>query len=345
MKTRNINVAFFFFFMSMGLWLTSCNKDSSTPSTSGNALTNQQAVQVQNSDAQDALADKTEEDIDNHLEELQNNNYAASSVKSALSDPMDTLIITVDHPDTTIFPKVVTLNYYSYKDDSANESIIKNGKITITINVADTKHPRLISRAFVFTNFAVTTDSTTVILNGTRTVIRQKDTYKLNGLESARIAVTDHITAALKYAVTTTGKNDTLTFTRNVNKLRTAISYYKNVNYKSAEPAYNLTHLRFKHESSMDSLTYTGTVEGINEKGEPYTKTVTDPLIITVYKGSLVISAGTITYVVGTTVSYQVSFMEDTAHKHYTLVTVKDNLTGKTKSFDRKFGNLFKKWW
>lgn len=346
MNTRNMNVAVYFLFLTLGVWLTSCNKDSSTPSnTAGSSITDQQAVQVQNSDVQDALADKTEEDVDNNLEELQNNNYAASTVKSALSDPKDTMIITVDHPDTTTFPKVVTITYYTYKDSCANETIIKNGKITITVNATDKNHPRLISRAFVFTNFAVTTDSTTVILNGTRTVTRQKDAYKLTGLESARVSVTDHITAALKYAVTTTGSSDTLTYTRNVNKQRTAVSYFKNVNFKVAEPAYNLTHLRFRHILSMDSITYTGVVEGINEKSEPYTKTITDPLIVTEYKGSLVVSAGTITYVVGTTISYQVSFMEDPAHKHMTLVTVKDNLTGKTKSFDRRFGRIFKRWW
>ena len=49
-----------------------------------NVFTSQQVAQVENSDAQDAVADKTEEDIDNQLEELENNNYVASQTKSFL---------------------------------------------------------------------------------------------------------------------------------------------------------------------------------------------------------------------------------------------------------------------
>ena len=110
---------------------------------------------MQNSDAQDALADKTEEDVDNKLDELQNNNYGATISKSLLANLTDTVVITVDHPDTTTFPKIVTLTYYSYIDSSANEPIIKNGKITVTITSANPTHRKLISRSMVFDNFAV----------------------------------------------------------------------------------------------------------------------------------------------------------------------------------------------
>lgn len=333
-----------FLFIAGSLSLTSCKKDNSTSNSDENSITSQQTIQVQNSDAQDALADKTEEDVDNNLEELQNNNYSTSSSKSALSGPTDTLVITVDYPDTIHFPKVVTLTYYSYQDSCANESIIKNGEIKVTISCPDISHPRLITRAFEFDNFAITTDSTTVIINGTRTVKRLKDAIKFNGLASARIAVTDSITSDMKFAVATTGSTDTLTFTRNVSKLRTAIAHYRNVNFKLGDLPYNLTHLRFKHIPSFDSLTYSGSVTGFNERDSAYTKTITSTLIITVFKGSLVISSGTMTYTVGSN-SYDISFAEDPAHKHLTLVTVTNNQTGKTKSFDRRFGRVFKKWW
>jgi len=44
------------------------------------------------------------------LDELQNNNYGATISKSLLANLTDTVVITVDHPDTTTFPKIVTLN-------------------------------------------------------------------------------------------------------------------------------------------------------------------------------------------------------------------------------------------
>jgi hypothetical protein len=342
MKKSKIILGIFILVAGVAIALTSCKKDSSGPAST--SFTTQQTEQLQNSDAQDALADKTEEDVDNNLDELENNNYSVSQAKSGLTDPTDTFIITVDHPDTTTFPKVVTLTYYNYTDSSADETIVKNGTISVTISLANPDHPKLITRSFVFTNFAVTTDSTTVILNGTRTVVRQKDSRRFNGLESARISVTDHITADLRYALVVTGSSDSLTFTRNVTKDRTAIAYFLNVNFKAGAWVYNLTHLRFRNLPSLDTLTYTGTVTGINEKGDTYTKTITSPLIITAYRGSLIVTAGTMTYADGNN-NYTITFGQDPNHPHFTLVTITNETTGKTKSFDRRFGRIFKKWW
>jgi hypothetical protein len=338
MEIRKIMFRLFFFLLAGSLFMFSCKKDSST--STGNPLTSAQTIQAQNSDAQDAVADKTEEDIDSKLDELQNNNYAVAGAKSLLSNLTDTVVITVDHPDTTTFPKVVTLTYYSYVDSSANEPIIKNGKITVTIASSNPTHKKLVTRSFVFDNFAVTTDSTTVLLNGTRVVARQKEAVKFNGLLSVRISVTDNITAATQWAVVTTGSTDTLKFTRNVNKVRTAVSHFRNVIYKSGD----LLHFLFRHVASSDTITYTGTVTGINEESNTYTKTITTPLVVTEYKGSFVVSAGIMTYVVGTD-SFEVTFEADPAHKHFTLVTVTNNLTGKSRSFDRRFGRVFRKWW
>ena len=229
--------------------------------------------------------------------------------------------------------------------DIINETITKNGQIVITIDRSNVKYPRLISRAFEFHDFSVTTDSTTVIMNGTRTVKRTKDALKLNGLESARVSVTDSIIATLKYAVATIGKTDTLTYTRDVNKVRTAISHYKNQNYKAGDLIYNLNNLSFKHLPSLDSLTFTGKVTGINEKSETYTKIITSKLIVIDYKGSLVVTSGTITYTAGTTDTFNITFEQDPAHLHMTLVTVTNNNTGKITTFDRRFSHIFKKWW
>jgi hypothetical protein len=338
MEIRKFIFRLFFFFLAGALSFTSCKKESS--SSTGNPLTSAQTIQVQNSDAQDAVADKTEEDIDSKLDELQNNNYAVSGTKSYLANLTDTVVITVDHPDTTTFPKVVTLTYYSYVDSSANEPIIKNGKIIVVISSANPTHKKLVSRAFLFDNFAVTTDSTTVLLNGTRLVSRQKESVKFNGLLAVRISVTDNITAATRWAVVTTGSSDTLKFTRNVNKVRTAISHFRNVFYKPGD----LLHFFFRHVASSDTITYTGTVTGIDEKGDNYSKSITSPLTVTEYKGSLIVSSGEMTYTAGSD-SFNITFKEDPAHKHFTLITITNNLTGKSKSFDRRFGRIFRRWW
>jgi hypothetical protein len=338
MKKSKLIFRLFFFLLAGSLSLYSCKKDSS--SSNGNPLPGNQTIQVQNSDAQDAVADKTEEDVDSKLDELQNNNYVVSSAKSLLVNPSNEVAITVDHPDTTTFPKVITLIYYNYRDSSANENIIKNGKIIVTVSSANPNYRKLVSRAFVFSNFAITTDSTTITINGTRTVARQKASVKFKGLQSIRISVTDNITAATKWAVATTGETDTLHFTRNVNKVRTAITHFKNILYSPGD----LFLIAYRHIVSTDSLTYSGTVTGVNEEKNTYTKTITSPLVITDYKGSLIISSGTITYVVGTD-SYEITFKEDPDHLHFTLVTVTNNITGKTSSFDRRFGRIYRRWW
>ena len=186
----------------------------------------------------------------------------------------------------------------------------------------------------------MTTDTTTIKLNGTRLVSRQKVAFKYNGLQSVRISVTDNITSAMNFAVVTTGKTDTLKFTRNVNRVRTAVTHFRNFIYKPGD----LLHFLFRHIASSDSITYVGTVTGINEKGDTYTKTITSHLIVTNYRGSLVITSGTMTDVAGTN-SFEITFKADPSHKHLTLVTVTNNLTGKTKSFDRRFGLMFRRWW
>jgi hypothetical protein len=338
MKTEKFIPRLFFFFVAGSLLFYSCRKESST--TNNNSLASPKAIQVQNADAQDALADKTEEGIDNQLDELQNNNYVVVNARSYLSTLNDTVVITVNHPDTTYFPKVVTFTYYNYKDSSDFESITKNGQVMVTIDRPDPVHPKLISRIIKFNHFAVTTDSTTFIINGTRTVSRQKATVKFNGMQSVRIAVTDNIVAATNWCVATTGKTDTLKFTRNVNKVRTAVSHFRNVWYRPGD----MIHFLYRYVATSDSITYTGTVTGINEKGDEYSKTITSPLIVVLYKGNLVVSSGTINYIAGTN-TYLITFKADPEHRHFTLVTITDNQTGKTLSFDRRFGRIFRRWW
>jgi hypothetical protein len=332
-------------FVASGLILTSCQKDSSTGTPPDQTtLTSQQAMQVQNADAQDAIADKVDQDVDNKLDELLNNNYQSVNTKSLLSGLTDTVVITVDHPDTITFPKSVTLTYHNYKDSCTTESIVKNGDIIVRVD-ADFHHHRLITRSFVFHNFTITTDSTTITINGYRRVKRLQDAIRLNALQTARISVNDSIIAALRFAVVKTGNTDSLIFTRNVKKLRTAIMHFRNVMYVAGDPLFNLAHLSFRNQPSLDTLSYTGQVTGINEKGDDYSKTIISRLVIIDYKGSLIMSSGSIAYLVGSTGSYLITFQQDPLHPHFTLVSILDNNTGKTISFDRRFSRILRRWW
>jgi hypothetical protein len=66
----------------------------------------------------------------------------------------------------------------------------------------------------------------------------------------------------------TTGKTDTLKFTRNVNKVRTAVYHFRNVIYRPLDPI----HFLFRYVASSDTISYIGTVTGIDEKGDAYSK-------------------------------------------------------------------------
>jgi hypothetical protein len=320
-----------------GYLVSNCKKDNSSP---GNSLTTQQVAAVQNSDVQDAVADKSDQDVDVTLDELQSNNYNTATAKSGSGNGSRTII--VDHPDSTTFPKVVTILYNNYQDSTADESFVKNGEIDIVVTEGANK--QLITRAFTFKEYTITTDSTTVTVSGTRTVERTAFTHKLNGLSSLRLSFTDNITANLRYAIIKTGETDSLTFTRVVSKVRTSILHYDNFGGNTW-----LT-FRFRNNLSKDTITYSGTVTGINEKGENYTRTVSSgtPLTIIFYKGTPVISSGTLDLTISgeTAASFTITYKEDLPdHPHKTLVTVTNNVTGATHSFDRRYSRKCIRWW
>jgi hypothetical protein len=321
-----------------GLSIAGCKKDSNPPTTA--KLTSQQTAQLQNSDVQDAVAEKTDQDIDKTIDQLQVSNYQVPVARAL--DASGSLVITINHPDSTTFPKVVTLVYTNYQDSTATESFIKNGEIDVTINSNGTDK-QLVSRSIVFKHFSVATDSTTFTVNGTRSLSRIARTFKFNGALGVRVTATDNITANLSYAITKTGVSDTLKFTRVVSRLRKAFLHFDN--YGGA--IWRLA--RFRTNLSKDTVTISGTVTGINEKGDAYSKIVSasDPLVITFYKGTPVISSGTMDYSVtgASASSYTITFKEDPAHPKNTLITVTNNTTLATTSFDRRFSRKLRRWW
>ncbi|MGD0341372.1 MAG: hypothetical protein ABSA76_06670 [Bacteroidales bacterium] len=334
MKTKEFKL-FLLAFAICGLLVTSCKKENS----SSTAFTSEQVAQVQNSDVQDAIADKNDQEVDNTLDQLQVVNYNTSNAKSGAVSSSKT--ITVDHPDSTTFPKVIKIVYSNYQDSTADESFIKNGEIDITVTAGTNK--QLVTRAMTYKNFSITTDSTTVTVRGTRTVARTGITYKFKNLASLRLIITDNITANLSYAITKTGVSDSLTFTRVVNKTRKAFVHYSNAEGNSWST------IKFKNVVASDTVTYSGTVTGVNEKGYSYSRTVnsTTPLVVIFYKGTPVISSGTLDLLItaSTSLSFTMTFKEDPAHPHMTLITVTNNATLKTHSFDRRFSRKLIKWW
>jgi hypothetical protein len=321
-----------------GFLITGCKKDNSTATTT--KFTTQQVAQVQNSDVQDAIAEKTDQDIDKTLDQLEVSNYQVPVGKSLTTG--GSLVITVTHPDSTTFPKLITLVYTNFQDSTALESFVKNGEIDISVNAA-ASDKQLITRVQTFKHFSVTTDSTTFTVNGTRTVARTAHSFKFYGMAGSRFTATDNITGDLSYSITKTGVSDTLKFTRIVNRVRKAFLHYDNFGGAKWKLA------RFRVNLSKDTITWSGTVTGVNEKGDPYTKTVSSatPLIVTFYKGTPVITSGIMDYTVtGTTAaSFTITFKDDPNHPRNTLITVTNNVTNAVNSFDRRFSRKFRRWW
>jgi hypothetical protein len=329
---KEMKTKYLLLFLAIFAMLVSGCKKESTPN-----LTLVQVAQVQNSDVQDAIADKNDQDVDNIMDQLQVMNYTVSGLKSELLS--GTRVITVDKPDSVNFPKTITIVYTNYTENTAFESFVKNGEIDITVSLAG-NDKQLVTRAQTFKNFSIKTDSTTIRVNGTRTVTRSAKNFKFTALTSLRLTITDNISSNLSFAITKTGVTDTLKFTRIASKVRKAYLHYAN----SAGTTW-LT-AKFINDSAKDTVTYSGTVTGINEKGDTYTKSVdvATPITFIFYQGTPVIASGTMTFTAGTA-SFTITFKEDSAHPHYTLVTVTNNTTQATHTFDRRFGRKLVKWW
>ena len=335
MKTRKLNYVWALAAM-LGFMFSGCSKDNSSTTS---PITNAQVSQMQNSDTQDTIADKADQDVDNTADEIQNSDYQPANVKDGSTS--GSVTITVDHPDSTTFPKVISIVFDNYADSLAEESFVRNGEIDITVNASDPKH-RLVTRDFTYKNYAITTDSTSIIINGTRDVQRVKDSLFVDIPRlRARLGYTANITANLSYSIVTTGSTDTATFTRVVDRVRTGSGWFQ-------AAITNMHHLMVRHLAAKDSLTITGTVTGVNEKGLDYSKTITTPLQVISLLGTPVLTAGAMTYAGGsgsTAFSYSITYQEDLPnHPFKTLVTVTNLLTGKIHSFDRKFGRRFLAW-
>ncbi len=317
---------------------TGCKKESSS-STPTTATTN--AEQTQNSDVQDAVADRSEQDADNTVDQLQANNYVVPSTKTSGS-----VTITVNHPDSTTFPKTVSIVYSNYQDSTSGEKFVYNGEIDVDITLPPTALGLVYNkRVFTFKSFSITTDSTVITVSGERTVTRISEKfYPLPDFKGLRIVIMDSIDANTTWSITTIGSPDSLHFTREVRRIRTSDINFINVN-ATAIKWNQIVLITYPH---LDTIFWQGTVTGVNEAGDNYTKTITTPLQGTWYDGTPVLIAGEMSLNIATPtpLNFTIMFQRDLPdHPFKTLVTVTNVATGKTWSFDRSFWGRFFRWW
>jgi len=212
--------------------------------------------------AQDeAYADALFEEVDNMVSEelllLDENGYTTDTKKSFAEDICFT--VTVDHPDSTHFPKVITMDY---GDGCAvvfnGDTIVRKGQIIVTLTgrwfTEGSQH------IVVFNNFSIND----VKIEGTRTRANL-------GFNAA-----NHLELGTELQDGKITFNDSLFMTREASHVREIIRHMNPQN---------------------DTILVTGSANGINVLGQAYTRTITEPLVMVhciQYKWRWVIVDGTV---------------------------------------------------
>jgi hypothetical protein len=218
------------------LLIPSCSKDNSGTISSKDVITAQDEIYA------DALYEEIDNTVVSNVSALSGMGFSTMNMKSTLNDSSDCMHISVDHPDSVSFPKVVTLDFGEgctriCKDDT----IVYKGQIIVTLTdhwfVKGSQH------IVTFNNFIIND----VKVEGTRTItnmgFNDKNHFELG------IALTG-------------GKvifNDTAFLTRESNHVREWITGFRPLN---------------------DSILVTGSASGINIQGEQYERVITSPLVL-----------------------------------------------------------------
>lgn len=333
MKTSKLHL--FAIALFIGLSMAACKKDNS----SSNSLSGTDSAVAQDAESQDAQADNVDQSVDNISDALEANNF--TSVKSTM---VGSPTCTVDHPDTTYFPKVITLVFNT--DTTINgERFIQTGTITIdverTSNVGSWRNS--LKRTITFSNFTTGNDSATFTINGSRIMTRKSVTVTPAIATSAeylaatnlRISVLDSIKS--NFAFTITCGNFSGSFTRIVNRTRQGM-----VHFEKAKDA-----LIWHYTPLKDTLVYKGSVTGVNLMDSTYSRVISETNPITFTRCAYlvpVISSGELTVTRNTPTGVKTATITYSPDGCKTLVTV-TNANGKTKEFERRINRLYKKWW
>lgn len=329
MKTSRFHLLAIALFL--GASITSCNKDNNSPSTGTQSATSSQVATAQDAESQDAIATKVEQDADNQADALEASDFNLSETKGMVINGVN---VDVDHPDTTYFPKVITLTF-NYADTVNGEHMSQTGTIKITVDTVPVgrrlwwrKH---VMRTFDFTNFTVTTDSSSFTINGTRTMERKEwiPTVSSNKL-ALRVYVKDTIYSDLTIGITSGSYEGS--FTRKVARTREEMIHY-----------YKLMATRLLWHPSVlnDTLRLEGSITGVNLQDSAYSRVITQPLVYTfcpVWPHNM-IATGQITDTEGT----KVIVINYTADGCSTSISAKAN--GKDVNIHRKQNRRFRKWW
>jgi hypothetical protein len=213
----------------------SCAKDDA------GSISSKDLAMAQDEAYVDALYQEVDNTVISNTTSLDAGHYSGMGLKST-SDDGECVTITVNHPDSTSFPKIITLDYGTgcttvFRDDT----ITRKGQIIITLTdrwfVQGSQH------IVTFSNFYINN----VKIEGTRTITNMGLNAK-NHFELGIVLQNGKITF-----------NDTAWMTRDANHVREWI--------RSNNP-------------QNDTVLITGTASGINIKGENYERLITTPLVL-----------------------------------------------------------------
>jgi hypothetical protein len=213
----------------------SCSKDSGS-------LSDTDLANAQDDAYAEALYDQVDNSVSTNLTNLDASNYSPLSMKSTNDDGEACAVITVDHPDSTHFPKVITIDYGEgctmvYKDDT----ITRKGKIIVTMTGRWWNEGS--QHIVTFSDFYIND----VKIEGTRTITN----LGLNDKNHPELGI-----------VLENGKitfNDTAWMTREANHVKEWIRSYNPMN---------------------DTILITGTASGVNVLGQSYERLITEPLVM-----------------------------------------------------------------
>jgi hypothetical protein len=212
----------------------SCSKDS------GGKMSDEDLALAQDEAYADALFDEVDNMVISEITTLDDNRYIDGGTKAASNEVCRT--ITVDHPDTTWFPKVITIDY----GDGCtvifnNDTITRKGKIIITLT--DRWFKPGAEHIVTFMDFSIND----IKVEGTRTITNMGLNDKM------------HLELGIKLEQGKISFSDTAWITRESDHVREWILHLN--------PMY-------------DTVLVTGTASGINILGETYERLITEPLVL-----------------------------------------------------------------
>jgi hypothetical protein len=314
-------------FIAVTIFIVSCTKDKTTTNSGG--FTSSQVLQAQDAETQDAVVQTIDNDVDQNLTTLQENNFTGG-----LKESEGCITVTVDHPDTIYWPKVIQI-HYDCSDTINGEIFTRSGGIIVTMDTlpgANTKYWRThFKRTIDFDNLNFTSDSSGILINGTRTNYRKSATLKF--VDDERI-IHAHDSIVSDIILTLSYDGALKNITRNVNRIHNSTFYDLGI---------PLIHrIKYVPEFAKDTIVITGDVTGMDAAGADYLRRITRPLVITYcpfWPHNAIIFSGAITQTIDTS-NIIFTYAGDGCK---TLVTIDNN--GITKVIERKFRRRFHRWW